>query len=120
MNDTPADTQPNPQKKPAPIYRLEPAERYAHFVRRMAERGGPTWTVEQAAHLEGRISFVIAQLAQGKPVAPILPKLLFTEKDGSIQYWRFLLAGQPHTAVWSTWAKGLISYVGPGELLSKQ
>lgn len=120
MNDIPAEALTTPPERPIPIYRLDPAQRYAHFVCRMAERGGPNWTVEQAAHLEGRIGFVIAQLGQKKPVAPILPKLLFSEKDGTIQYWRFLHAGQPHTAVWSTWAKGIISYVGPGERKPKE
>ena len=113
MNDTPAE----PTTRPLPIYRLEPADRYAHVLRRMAERGGLTWTAEQVAHLEGRISFVMAQLAAGKPVAPILPQPIATEKMDTISYWRFLHKGEPHTAVFSKWANGLISYVGRGEIV---
>ena len=119
MNDTPAETPATPPEKPLPVYRLEPAQRYAHIVRRMSERGGLTWTADQVAHLESRIQFVIAQLAQGKPVAPILPKPLATEKMDTISYWRVLIAGDSHTVVLSKWANGLISYVGRGEIVPK-
>ena len=52
MNDTPAETPATPPEKPLPVYRLEPAQRYAHIVRRMSERGGLTWTADQVAHRE--------------------------------------------------------------------
>ena len=117
MNDTPAETPATTPEKPLPVYRLEPAQRYAHIVSRMAERGDLQWTAEQVAHLESRIKFVIAQLDQGKPVAPILPKPLATEKMDTISYWRVLIAAEPHTVVFSKWANGLISYVGRGEIV---
>lgn len=108
-------TEPTP--RPKPISLREPAERYQHVVARMKERGGIDWPVDKVAWLEGRIKHVRQMENLHKSVALILPKKIAEDKIRNVQHWRFLVDGQPHTAIWSQIAKGLVSYVGPGEVM---
>lgn len=101
-----------------PVCLRPTAERHAHVALRLLDRAGISWTPEQVAALETKIRMVQGMLAAGKPVVAILPRKLADDKQGSVQYWRTLIATKPHTFVWSTMADGLISYRGPGEMAS--
>lgn len=117
MTDSPTPTTaPLAPEQPVPIALRPAAERHAHVVARLMERGALTWIPESVAMVEAKIKMVRERLAEGKPVAPILPRKLSEDKMGKVQYWRVLIGGKPHTFVWSTIADGLISYRGPGEL----
>lgn len=99
-----------------PISLREKQERYAHVAQRLLERGGITWTLERVEVLEKKIKQVRTMVNQCKPVPNILPTKIGEEKDGQVHFYRILIAGQPHTVVWSQIARGLVSYRGPGEL----
>ena len=115
MTDSPTSS---PAEKPPFVWTLPAAERHAHVVQRMAQRGGITWTVEQVAALEAKINMVRQRMHLNKPVAPILPKLIGKDKPGdTVQYWRVLIAGLPTTFVFSKLCRGLISFRGPGEMV---
>lgn len=110
MNDaTPA--------RPKPVALRTKDERYAHVVLRLKERGGIDWTPEKVGWLEGRIKFCRQQLNLHKSVALILPKKIAETKGGQIHHYRCLVSGNPHTFIWSQIARGIISYIGPGEIL---
>lgn len=117
MNESTASTT-EPKAPVLYIWKKTPAERHAHVAMRMAQRGGITWTVEQVAALEKKINFVRQQMHLNKPVAPILPARIGIEPNTKrhTHYWRCLIAGKSHTFAYSTLAKGLVSYRGPGEL----
>lgn len=103
---------------PKPVSLRTPEERYAHVAQRMRERGGPAWTPEQVLLLERKIKFVRTQINLRKPVAPILPTKIGEEKEGQTHFYRVLIAGAPHTFVWSQICRGLVSYRGAGELVA--
>lgn len=102
--------------KPKPVSLRTPDERYAHVVTRLQERGAITWTPAQVQTLEKKIKFVRSQINLHKLVAPILPTKIGEEKEGQIHFYRVLIAGAPHTFVWSQICRGLVSYRGAGEL----
>lgn len=119
MNDTPTETPTAPApvaERPVPIALRPPAERHAHVAQRMFERAQVVCGPDDVAKIEAKIKFVRGKLGQGQPVAPILPQKIGDDKERQVQYWRVLLAGQPHTFAWSNIAKGLVSFVGHGEL----
>ena len=99
-----------------PMALREPAERYTHVVLRLQERAAITWTVEQVQALEKKIKTVRMMINQQRTPALILPQKIGEDKEGSVHYYRVLIATAPHTFVWSQVCRGLISYRGPGEL----
>lgn len=112
------DSAATPDDRPIPVYLRTPADRYAHVAMRLKERAGIEWTVERVQILEKKIKAVRHQIAQNKPVAPILPLKLAESEDGHAHYYRVLINGEPVTFVWSDRCKGLVSFAGRGEILS--
>lgn len=106
-----------PVVKTTPVALLDAPLRHAHVARRMLERSGIVWSVEQVAALEKKIRLVRGMVNEGKIPAAILPTKIGEGKEGQVHYYRILLAGKPHTVAWSQVAKCLISYAGPGELV---
>lgn len=100
-----------------PVSLRSPEERYAHVVQRLNERGGILWDPCQVAALEQKIKFCRSQINLQKPVAPILPTKIAEAKEGQVHHYRVKIAGESHTFIWSQIAKGLISYIGKGEIL---
>lgn len=105
------------ETKPKPVSLRPAQERYAHVAQRMIERGNLWWDPVQVAALERRIKFVRSQLNLQKSVAPILPTKFAEARDGTIHHYRALIAGQAHTFIWSQQCRGLISFLGPGEIV---
>lgn len=99
---------------PRPVSLRPPQERYAHVALRLKERGGVEWTPAQVQTLEKKIKFVRSQINLQKLVAPILPTKIGEEKEGTVHFYRVLIATNPHVFVWSQICRGLISYRGPG------
>jgi hypothetical protein len=106
----------DPAPNPKPVSLRTPAERYAHVVLRLKERGGIEWTPAQVQALEKKIKMVRTRMNLRQLVAPILPSKLADDKEGTVQYWRVLIAGEPVTFVWSQICRGLVSFRGRGEL----
>lgn len=104
--------------RPLPVSLRPPAERHAHVVQRLLERGGITWDVARVAALEAKIKFVRGQVNLGKIVPLILPTKFAEEKSGQVHHYKCFIAGEQHTFVWSQIARGLISYVGKGIIMS--
>jgi hypothetical protein len=104
-----------PRVRPPAMAFKSTSERYTHVVLRLQERGGITWTTEHVHALEKKIKFVRSRINQQLPVAGILPKKIGEAKNTFIHYYRVLIAGAPHTFIWSQTCRGLISYRGPGE-----
>lgn len=105
-----------PTSRVCPVYRRPNAERHAHVAMRMKERGGIEWTPEQVLALERKIRFVRGQLNLGKPVASILPTKFAEDKEGTIHHYRVLIKGESHTFIFSQLCRGLVSYIGRGEI----
>lgn len=99
-----------------PISLREKTERYAHVAQRLLERAGITWTIERVEALEQKIKFVRSQMNLGKAVPLILPTKIAETKEGQCHHYRVLIAGEKHTFAWSQVCKGLVSYLGKGEI----
>lgn len=100
-----------------PVSLRDPDARFSHVALRLKERGGVEWTPAQVHTLEKRIKMVRTMINLQKPVAPILPTKIGSEKEDRVHFYRVLIAGAPHVFVWSQLCRGIISYRGPGELI---
>jgi hypothetical protein len=105
-----------PVERHVPTALLPKELRHAHVARRMLERSGIVWTVEQVEALEKKIKTVRQMVNDGKQPAAILPTKIGEEKNGQNIFFRVLIAAQPHTFVFSRVAKGILTYSGAGEL----
>lgn len=105
-----------PVEKPKPVTLRPAAERYAHVVQRLRERGGIDWPPERVEILEKKIKFVRSQHNLRRLVPHVLPTKIGEEKEGQTHFYRVMIANAPHTFVWSQICRGLISYRGAGEL----
>lgn len=105
-----------PPVRIVPIALRERQERYTHVAQRLLERSGIAWPVERVEALEKKIKFVRTQINQCKSVPHILPTKIAETKEGQCHHYRVLIAGEAHTFLWSQVCRGIISYLGKGEI----
>lgn len=109
-------TEPTTAPRPIPVAKRTPAERHLHVAQRMAERAGIQWTVEQVAALEKKIKLCREMVNHGKTPAPILPTKIAETHEGFTHHYRVMIAGSQYTFAWSQICRGIVSFLGKGEI----
>lgn len=116
---TESPTAPEQETRPPryrPIGLRSPEQRFAHIVQRLQERGGITWTIEQVANLEKKIRWTRSKTYSNQTVPAIFPKELCAGRDDTTRHYAVFINSVRHTFIWSRPCRGLISYIGQGEI----
>ena len=78
-----------------PLTTEENDARRQHVVIRAKERFDCDMSSSMVDDVERRIAKARKLIADGKPVSPILPQLLWTRKKVNKEHWKVLVSGKP-------------------------